>query len=202
MRLIESQDQSARDIQIFKKEHQKTQCWWVVTKEYSSHVLCAIKNKTQRSKTNQSKKTTLILSAYHIRVVFSSLATMLLRLFGVAGFTTWLYDIIHFLWSRSPFHTVVLCTQIWSIPEKVAQSLSKNSPKQSTPKSIMPRQHAWWYRSTIWRKKRKANISELCLFPILKIISWRTYKSTQTLKENDKVVVETIIINQFSCHYK
>ena len=29
-----------------------------------------------------------------------------------------------------------------------------------------------------------------------------TYKSTQTLKENDKIVVETIIINQFSCHYK
>ena len=105
---------------------------------------------------------------------FSSLATMLLLLFGVASFMNCLYDIIHFLWSRSPLHTVVLCTLIWSIPEKIAQSLSKSSLKQCTSNSIMPRQHAWWYRSTIWRKKTKADISELCSFPILKIISWRT----------------------------
>ena len=147
-------------------------------KNYMSISKLTEKRTKIRPKTNDSKKARLILSAYHIRFVwFIYLFIFFLISFYVVNIIRcrWPHELpitYHslFLWSRSPLHTVALCTLIWSIPEKVAQSLSKNSPKQYTPKLIMPRQQAWWYRSTIWREKRKANIIELCSFPILKII--------------------------------
>ena len=132
------------------------------------------KNKT-KNKSQQKGKTDSVSLSYLFRLFFFLISYYVANVIGCS----WFHDLpirYHslFLWSRSPLHTVVLCTLIWSIPEKVAQSLSENGPKQCTPKSIMPRQQAWWYRSTIWREKRKANISELCSFSILKIISRRT----------------------------
>ena len=133
------------------------------------------KNKT-KNKSQEKGKTDLVSLSYSFRLVYLFIHFFLISYYVVNIIRCrWPHELpitYHslFLWSRSLLHTVALCTLIWSIPEKVAQSLSKNSPKQCTPKSIMPRQQAWWYRSTIWREKRKANISELCSFPILKII--------------------------------
>ena len=133
------------------------------------------KNKT-KNKSQEKGKTDLVSLSYSFRLVYLFIHFFLISYYVVNIIRCrWPHELpitYHslFLWSRSLLHTVALCTLIWSIPEKVAQSLSKNSPKQYTPKLIMPRQQAWWYRSTIWREKRKANIIEICSFPILKII--------------------------------